>query len=489
MATIVNGSLPSTERGIPVEKPDIEPAWREHFLRLIERSPRFPGPRHFLQADIARAMAQSIQRDASVLEVGVGGGRLLASLRNPVRWGVDALPEAVERARLLDPSMQLSVADAVKVDLGRQFDAIICDRLCHSVPDIQRLLENLSRHLTANGRIFLTAFNFLWSVPLSIGEKVGFNEASPPQNWLSASDLQNLFALTDLESISFDDRLLIPAHIPLLSGWVNRYGARLPPTNVLAVYRLYTLRHRQAKRPVPKVSVVVPARNEAGNIDGAIQRTPVMGSGTELIFVEGGSSDGTRERIQEAIASYDGPLELKLFGQTGKGKGDAVRTGFAHASGELLMILDADLTIIPEDLPKFYDVMVSGLTDYVHGTRLVYPMEDQAMRFLNKLGNAVFAKAFSFLLDQPIKDTLCGTKVLWSSDYKDIARNRSYFGDFDPFGDFDLIFGARRINLKIMEIPVRYRSRTYGETNISRFRHGLLLLRMCALASRKIKFV
>jgi len=234
---------------------------------------------------------------------------------------------------------------------------------------------------------------------------------------------------------------------------------------------------------------VVPARNEAGNIEAAVRRTPVMGAGTELIFVEGGSSDGTRERILEFVQSYKGPLELKFHAQSGKGKGDAVRTGFAHASGQLLMILDADLTVVPEDLPKFYEIMVSGLTDYVHGTRLVYPMEDKAMRFLNKLGNAFFAKTFSFLLDQPIKDTLCGTKVLWADDYKRIVRNRSYFGDFDPFGDFDLIFGARKINLKIMEIPVRYRNRTYGETNISRFRHGLLLLRMCVFASRKIKFV
>jgi 2-polyprenyl-3-methyl-5-hydroxy-6-metoxy-1,4-benzoquinol methylase len=489
MASTVNGSLLRAEQGEPTQAPLLEPAWREHFLKLLQRSPRFSGPRRFLQADIARAMAQAIRRDASVLEVGVGSGKLLASLPNQVRWGIDALPEAVEHARQLDSTLRLSVADAASVDLGRQFDAIICDRLCHSVQDIQRMLENLSRHLTPNGRIFLTAFNFLWAVPLAVGEQLGFNEASPPQNWLSASDLQNLFALTDLESIGFDDRLLVPAHVPFVSDWINRYGARLPPTNLFSVYRLYTLRHRQAKRTAPKVSVVVPARNEAGNIDGAIQRTPVMGAGTELIFVEGGSSDGTRERIQDAIARYQGPLELKLYGQTGKGKGDAVRTGFAHASGELLMILDADLTVVPEDLPKFYEAMVSGLTDYVHGTRLVYPMEDEAMRFLNKLGNAAFAKTFSFLLDQPIKDTLCGTKVLWRGDYQQIVKNRSYFGDFDPFGDFDLIFGARRIHLKIMEIPVRYRSRTYGETNISRFRHGLLLLRMCALASRKIKFV
>jgi SAM-dependent methyltransferase len=486
----LNGSLQSVATQ-PTSSAEIglTPEWREHFLKVLLRSPRFEGPRRFLQNDLSLALRDLIHQDASVLEAGVGSGKLLASLPNQVRWGIDILPEAVNVARELDPTMQLKVADATTVDLERKFDAIVCDRLCHSVPDIQRLLENLAAHLAPDGRLFLNVFNFIWAVPLSVGEKVGFTEPSPPQNWLSATDLENLFSLVGLEAVRFDDRLLLPMKVPVVASVINRYGPRLPPTKLFSLYRIYILRKRQDRRKPAKVSVVIPARNEAGNIDAAIERTPVMGAKTEIIFVEGGSSDDTRDRILGAIASYNGPLELKFHPQTGKGKGDAVRTGFAHATGDLLMILDADLTVVPEDLPKFYETMVSGLTDYVHGTRLVYPMEDNAMRFLNKLGNAFFAKTFSFLLGQPIKDTLCGTKVLWAEDYKKIVRNRSYFGDFDPFGDFDLIFGARKINLKIMEIPVRYRSRTYGETNISRFRHGLLLLRMCVFASRKIKFV
>jgi SAM-dependent methyltransferase len=489
MISSTNGHLANRVADKEASAPDLEPQWRTYFENLIQRSPRFSGPRHFLRADIIKAMRYAIQEDWSVLEVGTGQGRLLASLPNQVRWGIDVLPQAVEEARRIDPTMHLSVGDAATVNLGRKFDAIVCDRLCHTVSDIQRLLLNLCRHLAPNGRIFLTAFNFLWSAPLAAGERLGFKESSPPQNWLSASDLENLFALAGLEAIHYDNRLLLPARVPVVSTLLNRYAARLPVSGLFSLYRLYTLRLRETRRSVPKVSIVVPARNEAGNIRSAIERTPVLGKGTELIFVEGHSKDNTRERILELMASYSGPLELKFFPQTGKGKGDAVRTGFAKASGDLLMILDADLTVVPEDLPRFYDAMVSGTTDYVHGTRLVYPMEDDAMRFLNKLGNAFFAKTFSFLLSQPIKDTLCGTKVLWARDYERIVRNRKYFGDFDPFGDFDLLFGARKVNLKIMEIPIRYRSRTYGSTNISRFRHGLILLQMCAFASHKIKFV
>jgi len=468
---------------------NLDPRWRDYFSRLLSRSPRFDEPRRLLQADVLHALQRLIPRDARVLEVGVGRGAILAGLPNSVRHGIDIMPEAAEHTSSVDPSMTISVADALTFASPTRFDAIVCDRLCHTISDVQGLLENLVRLLAPGGRIFLTCFNFLWSVPLVAAARLGITEPSPEQNWLSESDLKNLFTLADLEPLRFEDRLLMPLEIPGVSVALNRFVARLPIAHLGTLYRLYVLRHRESVRPTPKVSVVIPARNEAGNIERALRELPVMGTGTELIFVEGGSSDGTYERIAELKESYQGPLEVKLCKQQGKGKGDAVRVGFSKATGQLLMILDADLTVAPEDLPKFYDAMVRGLTDYVQGTRLVYPMEDDAMRFLNKVGNAFFAKVFSFLLGQAIKDTLCGTKVMWRKDYERLSQNRTFFGEFDPFGDFDLIFGASKLNLKILELPVRYRSRTYGETNIKRFRDGLLLLRMSLLAARKLKFV
>jgi glycosyltransferase involved in cell wall biosynthesis len=181
--------------------------------------------------------------------------------------------------------------------------------------------------------------------------------------------------------------------------------------------------------------------------------------------------------------------DIKVLVQKGRGKGDAVRLGFSQASGDLLMILDADLSVAPEDLPQFYDALVKGKGEFINGSRLVYAKDPQAMRFLNLLGNKFFALLLTRLLGQPVKDTLCGTKVLYRCDYERIARGRAYFGDFDPFGDFDLLFGAAKQNLKIIEIPIRYRQRIYGTTNISRFTHGWLLVQMCVHAARKLLFV
>jgi glycosyltransferase involved in cell wall biosynthesis len=256
----------------------------------------------------------------------------------------------------------------------------------------------------------------------------------------------------------------------------------------LALSNLVIARPEPQPAAEPVVSVIVPARNESGNIRAIFERTPQMGRETELVFVEGHSKDDTYAAIEREIAAHPEVPSL-LLRQTGIGKADAVRLGFARARGDILMILDADLTVPPEDLPRFYEALVSGKGEFINGVRLVYPMEKEAMRTLNFLGNKFFSLAFSWLLGQPIKDTLCGTKVLWKKDYEEIAHNRSYFGDFDPFGDYDLIFGAAKLNRKIIDLPIRFRERTYGSTNISRWKHGLLLLRMVVFAARRLKFI
>lgn len=255
--------------------------------------------------------------------------------------------------------------------------------------------------------------------------------------------------------------------------------------------RHYHIHHQQGIMSDFTVTVVIPARNEAGNIEPAVARIPEMGRHTEILFIEGGSTDGTRKKIQAVVQANAGQRDIKLLVETAdktskrSSKGDAVRQAFAAATGDILMILDGDLTMPPEDLPKFYEAIASGRGQFINGTRLVERMEKGAMQFFNRIANWGFGKIFSWLLRQRLTDTLCGTKVLFKHDYDRIAANRHLFGDFDPFGDFDLLFGAAHLGLKIVEVPVRYRARTYGKTNIHRWRHGLLLAKMCWFAFKK----
>ena len=469
----------------------LEAAWADYFQRMALESPRHPAARDFLDEDLRATLRRWIPADASVVEVGCRNGDLIAALPNPERVGISPSADLAAQAQRRHPEVAFEVGRVERLAPGRQFDAVICDRLCHSVTDVRAWLESLRDRLTEHGLIYLTAYNYLWEFAAQAAEMVGWKTPAPTSNWLSHSDFHNLFDITGLQMVRFEDRLLLPLQVPGLSPLVNRYLAKLPLVQRFALYRFYALRRRDTTatpRPL-SVSVVVPTRNEAGNVADAIARTPVMGSSTELIFVEGGSTDGTWETIENSIKEYRGPLKLSAYQQTGKGKGDAVRLGFGKATGDVLMILDADLTVPPEELPVFYDVIARGLGDFVQGTRLVYPMQPGAMRFFNRVGNQAFSHLFTYLLQQPIKDTLCGTKVLRRRDYERLAAARHVFGDFDPFGDFDLIFGAARLNLKIVEIPVRYRERLYGSTNISRWKHGWLLLKMSAVAASKLKYV
>jgi glycosyltransferase involved in cell wall biosynthesis len=330
----------------------------------------------------------------------------------------------------------------------------------------------------------------VWEPILKLAEKLGLKTRWPDQNWLSMDDIENLLYLCGFEVFRRGTDILMPLHVPGVSSLLNRVAAQLPLAKDAALVDYFVARQVSETLPevLPGVSIICPTRDERGNIREAVERTPMMGPRTELIFIDGNSTDGTAEEIQKVIAEYQGPLELSFIPQgDGKGKGDAVRKGFAQAKYEVLMILDSDLTVPPEDLPKFYRALIGSKGEFINGVRLVYPMEGEAMRFLNLIGNRFFSTALSWLLEQPVKDSLCGTKVLYKKDYQRIADNRDFFGDFDPYGDFDLLFGAARLNMKIIDLPVRYRARTYGETSISRFSGGWLLLKMTTFGFMKLR--
>ncbi|MCY7349519.1 MAG: bifunctional class I SAM-dependent methyltransferase/glycosyltransferase family 2 protein [Cytophagaceae bacterium] len=433
----------------------------------------------------------SIPEGSRILEIGCGTGYLLDQLKPSRGVGIDLSSNFIQHAQAQYPQHEFRVMDAENLSLDETFDFILISDTVGEFRDVQRVFEQVQNACTPQTRLVVTYLNFFWLPLLNLAEKLGLKMPQRRQNWLDISDIANLLDVAGFDLIRTGKKLLLPVYVPVLSWFFNRYVANLPLFNY---FGFVTYMVARSTRGLPgadeqTVSVVVPARNEKGNIEEIVRRTPDMGRHTELIFVEGNSTDDTWQEIERVVKKYEGIRDIKCVQQSGKGKGDAVRKGFGLATCDILMILDADMTVPPEDLPKFFNAIASGKGEYINGTRLVYPMEDQAMRTLNLLGNKFFSIAFSWLLSQRLKDTLCGTKVMTRENYRKLAANRYYFGDFDPFGDFDLIFGAAKLNLKFVEIPIRYRARTYGETNISRFKHGWLLLKMTAFAMGKIKFI
>ncbi len=267
--------------------------------------------------------------------------------------------------------------------------------------------------------------------------------------------------------------------VHIVSGWRPRQAKRC-----VAMLRSNRVRDQQ-----PSLSVIVPAKNEAGNIDRLFEQLPDMGDvSTELVLVEGGSSDGTWERIQATVNDYRGPYKIQTLRQSRAGKANAVYEAVAAAKHQLILILDADLTVPPADVPRFYQAYQQSRGDLVNGDRMSLPMEPGAMRFLNRLGNRFFSKWLTHMIRARMPDTLCGTKLLPKQDFERVLRWCDDFDLQDPFGDFSLLMAAGDLGLGITNVEIKYRARVHGITQIHRFRDGLKLMRMC-LQARRARFV
>ena len=448
-----------------------EPRWRRRnrtYHRLLEQITRFHVP-----------------EGARVLEIGSGTGDLLASLEPSVGVGVDVSAEMVELARARHPGLRFEQAAGEELELGETFDYVVLSDLLPFVHDLIALFDRIAEHSHERTRIVINTYSRLWRPVIRLAERLRLKPRKPIRNWVAPIDIRNLLELSGLEVVSDERRLLLPKRLPPLTLFLNGFlGSVWPFTHLCLTYWVVARPRRTIEDA--GVTVVCACRNEQGHLADLVRRVPELGTATELLFVEGGSTDDTRGEILRQIESHP-ERDIRLIEQPGRGKGDAVRAGFAAAKHDVLMILDGDLSVAPEDLPKFHRALVEGRGELINGSRLVYDMEKGAMRFLNMLGNKIFSRTFKWITGQQVKDTLCGTKVLARGDYDRIAAGREYFGDFDPFGDFDLLFGASRLGLKIIDVPVRYHPRTYGDTNISRWRHGVLLLRMTLFAFWKFK--
>ncbi len=427
-----------------------------------------------------------------VLELGCGAGHTLAALEPSRGVGIDLVPRVIDEGRAAFPHLELHVGnieDETTLErISGKFDVILLVDTMGYLDDCQALLEKLHRFCTHETRLVLAYYSHLWDPALRLAELIGWKKKEEgPRNVLSPADMAAIAGLGEFDLVKSEKRVLVPISLFGLGRIVNRFLGPLPLLRQFALRHYTVCRSERCVHPgVTSATVVIPARNERGNVEPAIERMPHFCDDMEIIFIEGHSKDGTFEEMQRVQALHP-EWDIKLMTQPGKGKADAVFTAFDAARGDVLMILDADLTVPPEQLPKFWHAIHSGQGEFINGTRLVYSMDGGAMRFLNLIANKLFSIIFSWILNQRYTDTLCGTKVLRRTDYQRLNAGRSYFGDFDPFGDFDLIFGASKLNLKAFEIPIRYAARAYGETQISRFRHGWLLLRMVAFAFMKIK--
>lgn len=459
-----------------------------HFEKLAPNLRKYRKRYAYFWNDIVRYCNYFIHEDDAVLEIGCATGDMLDKMKGRKKTGIDFSQKMIEIAKEQYPDINFYVQDAENINLNMKFDTIVLSHVTGYFVDVLKVFESLKSVSHHRTRIIINYYNFLWEPALILGEFFRFKKKSPKQNWLTKKDLQTFLYLAGYETYRSSRRVLLPINIPIVSWFLNKFIGRLPLINHLCLNQ-YVFARPICALPQKEyaTTIVIPARNESGNLEDALIRLPKFGSRQEIIFIEGNSTDDTWEQMQKLPEKYP-EWDIKIGQQSGKGKGDAVRKGFAMATGDILMILDADLTVPPEDIPSFYNAIAENKGEFINGSRLVYPMEKNAMRLLNLMGNKFFSIMFSWLLEQPLKDTLCGTKVIFKSDYEKLIKNRKFFGEFDPFGDYDLIFGAYKMNLKIIDLPIRYRERVYGDTNISRFSHGLLLLRMVGYAARKIKF-
>ena len=460
---------------------------KDYFDLLSAKRDKLKKRNKFYHSSIEKYYQYLIPKGSRVLEIGCGTGDLLYSVSPSYGVGIDFSESMVKIANEKYPALKFISQDAESLDLEEKFDYIILSDVIGLLWDVQKVIRNLRKVSDKSTRIIINSYNYLWHSLLSVGEKLKLKTKDPTQNWLSLQDIISLLELEGFQIIKTDRKILLPKYMPVLNYFVNRLFANLPVINHLCLINYIVARPIVEEKINYSASIIIPAKNEKGNIENAIRRIPEFADKIEYIFVEGNSNDGTYEEMHRVKSSYKNK-NIKIIKQTGRGKGNAVREGFDISSCDVLMILDADLTTPPEDLPKFYDALSYNRGEFINGCRLIYPMEKEAMRFLNLIANKIFGLIFTFLLGQKLKDTLCGTKVILKKDYEKLKENRKYFGDFDPFGDFDLIFGASKLNLKIVEIPVRYKDREYGSTQISRFRHGWLLFKMSYFAAKKIKF-
>ena len=454
---------------------------------LAEKRTHWIKANPYYYKQLIKSLQFIIEEGSKVLHIRCSTGYLLNELKPKLGIGIDDSLLQIEEASKSYPHLKFINQDTEDLHISEKFDYILITSI-EDIVDIKALLDKLSQCCHSHTRIIIVNYNYLWNPLVKLAEYFKLKIPQKMHNWVSVKDISNILTLSNYEAIIKRKIILYPFYIPVISHLLNKFIARLPFFKDFTLLRITIARSIIYNNNDSSVSVIIPCKNEAGNVEDAVKRIPAMGSHTEIIFCDDKSTDGTADKIKELIALYP-QKDIKLIYGPGICKSENVWTGFDVAKGDILMILDADLTVLPEELPYFYEAINKRYGEFINGSRLVYPMHDEAMRFFNVFGNKFFSLFFSYILDTNIKDTLCGTKVLWKRDYERLKKVRGSWGIKDRWGDYELIFGAAKINLKIIDLPVHYYERIYGETKMTnRLKNGWIMLKMSWAALQKIKF-
>jgi hypothetical protein len=436
---------------------------------------------------LIKSLKFCIEENAKVLHVRCSTGFVLDALKPKYGLGIDDSNLQIAEAQKNYPHLNFLHQSTEALQINEKFDYILLTSV-EDIVDIKAVFDKFSACCDLHTRVIIVNYNFLWNPLVRLAEKLKLKIPQNLHNWISVGDLNTMLLHSGYEKIVNRKILLLPYNIPLISYLFNRFVARLPFFRHFTLLRITLARQIVLEQQHATVSVIIPCKNEAGNVEDAVNRIPQMGKHTEIIFCDDKSTDGTPEKVRELIKLHP-DKDIRLVDGPGICKSENVWTGFDAAKGDILMILDADLTVIPEELPYFYEAITKNRGDFINGSRLVYPMHDEAMRFFNVIGNKFFSMAFSYILDTNIKDTLCGTKVLWKRDYEKIKKLRGSWGLQDRWGDYELIFGAAKTNLKHIDLPVHYYERVYGETKMTgRLKNGWIMLKMSYYALMRFKF-
>jgi len=441
----------------------------------------------FYYSNVLNTLNYIIEKDRSVLHLRCSTGFILKSLHSTDLVGIDDSINQIQEAKINFPKINFINSSVESFNLNRSFDYILLTSI-EDVVDIKAAFDCIEKHSNEFTRVIILNYNFLWNPLVKLAEKFGMKIPQNLHNWVSEEDVNSFLKLSQLEPVINYRSILFPFNIPLISWILNKYLARLPLLRKLSMLNFTVARKVAYDSKEQSVSIIIPCRNEAGNIEDAVTRIPQFASHIEILFGDDKSTDGTADKVREMIAKYP-EKDIKLYNGPGICKSENVWAGFDLAQGDILMILDADLTVIPEELPYFYEAISKRNGEFINGSRLVYPMHNNAMKLFNIIGNKFFSIAFSYILDRPIKDTLCGTKVMWRKDYERMKKLRGTWGITDRWGDYELIFSAAKLNLKIIDLPVHYYERVYGETKMTgRIQNGIIMLKMCWAALNRIKF-